>query len=42
MEIGTDFGKRKGITEDDGAGQTCQRCIGDRYLTGTDFGMEKV
>ena len=31
-EIGTDFGA-DGIAEDDGAGQTCQRSIGDWYLT---------
>ena len=33
-EIGTDFGV-DGIVEDDGAGQTCWRSIGDRYLTRT-------
>ena len=31
-EIGTDFGADS-IAEDDGAGQTCWRSIGDRYLT---------
>ena len=25
---------RKGVAEDDGVGWTCQRSIGDRYLTG--------
>ena len=27
------LGKWKGIMEDDGVGQTCQRSIGDQYLT---------
>ena len=28
-----DFWNGKAIAEDDGVGQTCQRFIGDRYLT---------
>ena len=32
LEIETDFGA-DGIAEDDRAGRTCQRSIGDRYLT---------
>ena len=27
------LGEREGIVEDDRAGQTCQRSIGDQYLT---------